>query len=112
MPQARNQARPGRAALVIADLADLQGPVHGTVELPLRLFWSPPGCTFDLGDPGMLRSMYETVLREAIRVEELAAFLQGDLLVALWPALFLPKGVRRAWEEHHPALCTSPAATR
>jgi hypothetical protein len=110
-PEQRYQARPGRSAVVAADLAGLRGPVLGTVELPLRLFWNPDR-TFDLGDPDLLRWMYENVLREAARPEDLAAYLNGGLLVALWPDLFLPKGVRRAWEDRHPVLrsAASPAA--
>jgi hypothetical protein len=102
-PQRRYQARPGRAAVVAADLADLRGPVAGTVELPLRLFWNPDR-TFDLGDPDLLRWMYENVLREASRPEDLAAYLDGELLAALWPDLFLPRGVRQAWEDRHAVL--------
>jgi hypothetical protein len=102
-PGRRYQARPGRVAVVAADLADLRGPVLGTVELPQRLFWNPDR-TFDLGDPDLLRWMYENVLREATRPEELAAYLNGELLAALWPDLFLPAGVRRAWEDRHPVL--------
>lgn len=106
----RHQARPGRAALVAADLADLRGPVRGSVQLPTRLFWSPPGRTFDLDDPEMLRAMYEIVLGQAIRGEELAAWLDGDTLAAVWPDLYLPKGVRHAWEERHPVLRDAAAA--
>ena len=98
------QARPGRRALVIDDLADLRGPVTGAVELPLRLFWSLPGHRFDLDDPEMRRWYYQTVLREASRAEDLTAYLDGATLASLWPGLFLPKGVRRAWEERHPSL--------
>ena len=108
-PGGRYQARPGRAALVAADLADLHGPVAGQAELPLRLFWNPDR-TFDLSDPGMLRWMYENVLREATRPEDLTSYLNGDVLVALWPDLFLPKGVRQAWEDHHPVLRAAAAA--
>jgi hypothetical protein len=109
---APHQARPGRSVLVITDLAALRGPAHGTVELPLRLFWSSPDRSFDLDDPDMLRSMYETVLGEAIRAEELTTYLNSDKLSAIWPDLYLPKGVRRAWEERHPGLrtATAPAA--
>jgi hypothetical protein len=103
----RYRARPGRAAVVAADLASLHGPVAGRAELPLRLFWNPDR-TFDLGDPDMLRWMYENVLREATRPEELAAYLDGGMLVAVWPDLFLPPGVRQAWEDRHPVL--RPAA--
>ena len=98
------QARPGRRVLVVRDLVDLRGPIGGTVTLPLRLFWSPPGRVFDLDDPFMLRSMYRVVLGEAVRAEELTTYLNRDRLVAVWRDLYLPKGVRRAWEDVHPAL--------
>jgi hypothetical protein len=103
------QARPGRRAIVATDLASLRGPVHRTVTLPLRLFWSPAGQPFDLDNPFMLRSMYETVLQEAVDPEELTTYLNGDKLIAVWPELYLPEGVRRAWEEHHPALRAAAA---
>jgi hypothetical protein len=106
----RYQSRPGRRAVVVASLAELQGPVEGTVELPLWLFWSAPGHTFDLGDTEMRRWLYQTVLREASRPQDLTAYLDGDTLIALWPELFLPKGVRRAWEDRHPALRAVAAA--
>jgi hypothetical protein len=90
---------------VVADsLADLRGPAEGTVELPIWLFWSSPDHTFDLSKPFMRRSMYETVLGEASRPEDLSTYLDGDTLIALWPDLYLPKGVRQAWEDRHPAL--------
>jgi DNA invertase Pin-like site-specific DNA recombinase len=98
------QARPGRRVLVIDDLGDLRGPVTGLIELPLRLFWSLPDHRFDLDQPDLRRWYYETVLREASRPADLTAYLDADTLVGLWPDLYLPKGVRRAWEEQHPAL--------
>ena len=104
------QARPGRSVLVAGDLAELQGPVSGTVELPLWLFWSCPGHTFDLGDRDMRRWLYQTVLREAGRPEDLTTYLDRDMLIALWPDLFLPKGVRQAWEDQHPVLQVPAAA--
>jgi hypothetical protein len=106
--QAPYQARPGRGVLVAGDLADLRGPVSGTVELPLWLFWYPDR-TFDLDDPATLRWMYQTVLREASRPEDLTAFLNGDMLAALWPDLFLPRGVRQAWEDRYPVLRAASA---
>lgn len=93
-----------------ADLADLRGPAEGVAELPLRLFWSAPDRRFDLGDLDMLRSMYEKVLRDAIRMDELTAYLNGGRLVAVWPDLFLPRDVRRAWEDQHPVLRRAAAA--
>jgi hypothetical protein len=103
------ESRPGRQAVVVADLADLHGPVSGTVELPLRLFWHPDR-VFDLGDQDMLLWMYENVLREAISTDELTAYLNSKRLVAVWPHLELPKGVRRAWEECHPVLAAAAAS--
>ena len=57
----------------------------------------------------MRRWLYQTVLREAARPEDLTTNLNGDLLVALWPELYLPKGVRQAWEDQHPALRAAAA---
>jgi prevent-host-death family protein len=99
-----HQARPGRPGLVAARLADLRGPAHGVVELPLRLFWSTPDRAFDLDQPSRLQAMYEAVLREASRPDDLTGYLNGQVLVAVWPELFLPKALRRAWEDRHPAL--------
>jgi hypothetical protein len=101
-PRRRHASRPGRGVLVAASLADLRGPVHGTVELPICLFWYPDR-TFDLDQPGMLAWMYQIVLREARTPADLA-YLDQDMLLSLWPGLFLPKGVRQAWEEQYPAL--------
>jgi len=98
------QARPGRRVLVIDDLADLRGPTTGTVELPLRLFWSLPDHRFDLDDHDTRLWYYQTVLREATRPADITTHLDGPTLVSIWPDLYLPKGVRRAWEEQHPAL--------
>jgi hypothetical protein len=115
MPQpaparASYEARPGRSVLVAADLAGLHGPATGTVELPLWLFWHPDR-TFDLDDPATLRWMYQTVLREASRPSDLSDYLNGETLVAVWPDLFLPRGVRQAWEDQFPALrAAAPAA--
>jgi hypothetical protein len=107
--RARYQSRPGRRAVVAVSLADLRGPTEGTVELPIWLFWSSPDHTFDLGDQDMRRWLYQTVLREAGRPEDLTAYLDGDTLIALWPELYLPKGVRQAWEDQHPALRAAAA---
>jgi hypothetical protein len=98
----------GRAVLVAASLADLRGPPGGVVELPLRLYWSAPDRTFSLDDPAERRKVYTIVIREARRPDDLAVFLDGDLLIALWPDIILPEPVRRAWEDQHPAL--RPAA--
>ena len=97
--------------MVAGDLADLRGPTHGTVELPIWLFWSSPDHTFDLGDQDMRYWLYQTVLREASREEDLCAYLDADTLVAMWPDLYLPKGVRQAWEDQHPVLRAAAAVS-
>lgn len=109
--RSRYQARPGRRAIVVTDLASLAGPVHGAVTLPLWLYWSGQSPVFDLDDPSMRRWLYEIVLREAARPEDLTSYLNAGLLIKLWPELFLPRGVRRAWEEWHPVLRAVGAAS-
>ena len=96
-------ARPHRPVLVAGTLRELTGPEHGRVELPLRLWWNP-NRIFDLDDPDTKMWMYENVLREAVRVDELRTYLHGPTLVRLWPALNLPRGVRAAWEARHRSL--------
>jgi hypothetical protein len=103
-PPARYESRPGRRVTVAASLAELRGPTKGAVGLPLWLFWSCPGHTFDLGDRDMRQWLYQTVLREAGRPDDLTTYLDGGTLIALWPDLYLPKGVRQAWEDQHPVL--------
>jgi len=74
------------------------------VRLQLWLYWSGPSPAFELGDPFLRRWLYETVLREAASPEDLTSYLDGGTLVARWPDLCVPKGVRQAWEELHPIL--------
>lgn len=104
-----HEARPGRSAVVAVDLADLNGPTSGVVELPHRLFWQPDRHV-DLDNPALLAWMYETVLREAATVQELHAWLDGPTLIRLWPDIFVPHGVRQAWEDRHPLLRAKAAA--
>lgn len=89
--------------MVVAELDELRGPTGGVVELPHRLFWQPDR-RVDLDNPALLRWMYETVLREAISVEELRRWLDGATLVRLWPELYLPREVRHAWQQRHRVL--------
>jgi hypothetical protein len=96
-------ARPHRPVLVAGTLAELTGPDHGVVELPLRLWWNPHR-TFDLDQHTMLLWMYENVLREAVRQDELRRFLHGPTLQRVWAELNLPRDVRQAWQSRHPGL--------
>ena len=94
---------------MVTDLASLHGAVAGPVELPLRLFWSSPDGSFNLSNPFMRRWLYQTVLREATRPEDLSRYLDAGTLIALWPDLRLPAGARQAWEERHPVMQTAGA---
>ncbi|BBH69665.1 hypothetical protein ACTI_63500 [Actinoplanes sp. OR16] len=96
-------ARPHRPVVVAGTLSELHGPTTGLVELPLRLWWHPQRA-FDLGQYTMLLWMYENVLREAIRVDELRRFLDGATLEKVWADLNIPRAVRAAWEARHPRL--------
>jgi len=105
----RHHARPGRRAIVVTDLGSLRGPADGQVELPLRLFWSSPDRTFNLDQPDTREWLYQIVLREASRPSDLTSLLNRDLLISLWPTMWLPPGIRQAWEELHPVLRSAPA---
>jgi len=96
-------ARPHRPVLVAGTLRELAGPEHGVVELPLRLWWNPHRA-FDLDRRDSLLWMYENVLREAVRVDELRRYLHGPTLLRIWTELNLPRDVRAAWEARHPPL--------
>jgi hypothetical protein len=98
----RRRAWP-RPVVIAPDLSELHGPVSGVVELPHRLFWQPDRHV-NLDNPALLRWMYETVLREAVSLNELKTWIDGSTLVAVWPDLYLPRWVRRAWLAAHPEL--------
>lgn len=66
------------------------------VVLPLHLNWSKPRRTFRLDDRAQRTRAYEIVLREG-GPDELAAYVEGALLVDRWPELVLPREIRTAW---------------
>jgi hypothetical protein len=102
--------RPGKRAVVVTDLSCLHGPDSGTVVLPHWVYWSPAGHEWNLGDPEQARSMYEHVLNNVTEASDLTGFLNAGTLAAIWPELWLPKGLRAAWEEYHPQLRPAAAA--
>jgi hypothetical protein len=102
----------GRPVLVASDLRMLHGPATGIVTLPLDLHWSGDenAARYDLDDHRQRPSLYATVLREAREPSDLQTWLNGDLLVQLWPQLVLPKAVRAAWEQQHHVLFDARAS--
>jgi len=94
--------------VVATELRELCGPTSGVVELPHRLFWQPDRHV-NLDNPALLRWMYETVLREAVAVDELRSWIDGPTLARVWPDLYLPPWVRNAWLAAHPELLPQAA---
>ncbi|MFC9295780.1 hypothetical protein ACFTWH_10770 [Streptomyces sp. NPDC057011] len=98
------------AARLPASLADLAGPVSGTVELPLHVAWSGMRA-YDLDRPRQRMSLYRTVLAEGHR-EDLTALLDEGLLAAQWPVLrtLVSRHVRQVWEDAFPRLTDHSSA--
>lgn len=92
-----------RRVTVVDDLANLRGPLRGRYELPLHLNASVPRA-YDFADPQQRLAAYQHVLLEAATVEDLMTWLNQDELVRLWPDLYLPRVVRRGWQDAHARL--------
>lgn len=92
-----------RPYLLPDSLDELAGPVTGAIQLPLRLDWSERA-TFHLDDPAERNVMYERVIREAGRPDDLRSYLNEAILRQVWRSLFLPPRVRRTWEQRFPDL--------
>ncbi len=69
----------------------------GRVRMPLHLNWSEPGRAYDLSDRRQRARVYEVVLREGT-AQDIADYIDGALLVDLWPDLVIPAQLRRAWQ--------------
>ena len=92
-----------RPIAVPENFSELTGPATGAIELPLRLDWTPRRC-YDLSKPSSVCSLYETVLRSAIDVDDVTAYINGDLLMAVWETLRISARIRTAWERRFPEL--------
>lgn len=67
-----------------------------TVQLPLRLDWSDTGRTYRMSERTDRARVYESVLREGT-ADDVVTYIDGTLLVDLWPELVLPRGLHAAW---------------
>ncbi|MFF5291433.1 hypothetical protein [Paractinoplanes globisporus] len=104
----RRYAKP---IVVADDLTSLRGRTAGVVTLPRHLDWSG-SADYDLDGPGRIVDLYRTILIEATKPEDLHTFLDQATLTQLWPSIWLPPDLRRAWEERFPELKrTDPGAT-
>lgn len=63
----------------------------------LHLWWSGPALQLDLADRGDRSRAYELVLREGTP-DDIAAVVDGALLVDTWNDLILPAELRRTWQ--------------
>ena len=70
-----------------------------------RIIWTGLAlATYDLDRPSRLASMYKTVLNEASNVADLRTWLNAEVLIGLWPTLWLPPRLRQMWERKFPEL--------
>jgi hypothetical protein len=95
-----------RPIAVPGSWAELRGPGAGPVQVPKELNWTGRR-DYDLDDPADVRVLYERVLIDAVAVEVIDRVVNADRLRELWPQLFLPRGVRAAWEARFPDLTSA-----
>lgn len=86
-----------------ARLADLKGPTAGLIELPITIDWGPKRL-YDMAADADRRIVYEVVLQEAADAEEVGLYVNGAILVEVWPRLRLPRRVGQRWEDRFPQL--------
>lgn len=79
-----------------------------TVELPLHVYWSGPRGPWQLAVKAERVEAYRTLLREGL-AEDIAQFVDGDLLVDAWDGMFLPREIRAAWK---PLIDAAKASTQ
>ncbi|MBB2945565.1 hypothetical protein FB565_005298 [Actinoplanes lutulentus] len=96
----RRYAKP---IVVADDLNLLRGRTTGVITLPRHLDWSG-AADYDLDSPGRIVDLYRTVLIEATKPDDLHSFLDRTVLERLWPSIWLPPELRRAWEQGFPEL--------
>jgi hypothetical protein len=91
-------------------LADLRGPTHETVSLPLHLCWSG-ACSFDVNEFSPRLRMYQILVTEGDR-EEIESFVDAGHLMTVWPMLrrLLHSRYTKPWEERFPELAEAAKA--
>ncbi|MFF0343561.1 hypothetical protein [Kribbella sp. NPDC004875] len=112
----KHEARPGDTYasmipyMVPRSLDQLQGPAAGVIDLPTRLDWGP-NPRYDLAKIDEATTLYNKVISEASTVDDLAEFLNREMLVALWPRLRLPRHCADLWNQAFPQLATGGQST-
>jgi hypothetical protein len=85
-------------------LADLHGPSHGVVVLPVRLAWSSP-LEYDLNDPGQRLTLYR-ILMDCGQRDDIVRYVNADLLRREWTRIrrLTSRAVIDLWETLLPDL--------
>lgn len=99
-PRTRLDFSHTKPAYVIDDLNDLHGPKYGIITLPLHIDWTPT-LTYDLSETNRIRTMYSVILREANSENEIAEWINHELLIKNWNHLSIPIFIKQAWETIH-----------
>ncbi|MEU4679418.1 hypothetical protein [Micromonospora sp. NPDC023737] len=87
-----------------ASLAELSGPEHGRVELPVRLAWS--GLTnFDVSDSRQRLTLYRTLMDCGQR-EDIVRYVNATLVCSDWPRIkrLTARRTVALWERKLPGL--------
>lgn len=92
-----------RRVTVARDLDALRGPLQGRFRLPRHLDASARAL-YDYASPSGRELVYRLVLLEAGSPTDHEQWLDRDLLLELWSELYLPRGLRAAWQAEHPVL--------
>lgn len=101
-----------RRAVAVPALADLRGPRDGTLMVPRRLYWSGDErrALVDLHNEDEVALAYESIIDAARAEADLAANLNAELLVRVWPTLGIAAARREAWETRNPELARALSA--
>jgi hypothetical protein len=88
-----------RPVFSLVPLEKMRGPLSGFVRLPLTVHSSGAGPAeeFDFADPRSRLVAYQIVMTDG-DADDAARLINADELLRLWPKLWLPMHVRRAWE--------------
>jgi hypothetical protein len=92
-----------RRVVVAPDLSALRGPLTGRWQLPAHRD-SSARAVLDFAYSADRQQAYQLVLLEAGTVADLEQWIDGQELLRMWPELYLPRGVRAAWQDRHAVL--------
>lgn len=88
---------------IVDSLDDLAGPTEGSVTLPVTVYWSGPFDTFDVADKDDRVLVYSAALSNGQR-DDIARFVNRDLLIQEWPFLTIDSRVVDLWAGRFPEL--------